>query len=587
MMYETASHPFHRFAPAIATLAAALLLASPLPVAAQETPQETEIPTEALPGQFGETIEVRVINLEVVVTDRDGNPVHDLGPEDFQLTVDGEPQAIEYFTEIANGRAEQTAEETTVPAAPAVSPGEDVGTSYLLFIDDFFTIKRDRDFVLSALRDDLGFLGPQDRLAIVAYDGRQLEMLSSWSQSHEGLERALRRAISRPAFGLQRQLERDQLDTDFLINVAGSLLDDYGGRLPDDPEAIVDFYGRGLGFRTRLTPSERNYVSRVSSQTGGAVAAAAATMRAFARPPGRKVMLLVSGGWPLLPAQYAAGDDRLLWLYEGVQGGETLYRPLVDTANRLGYTVYPIDGPGMQESAGVTASDQSVIQANLRANASRTREWSVESTLRFTAAATGGKALINSAREHALQRVFEDTRSYYWIGFSPSNKGDNERHDVRLTTKRKGLQVRTRTDYLDLSRNAEATMAVESTLLFGLPPGTGELNADVGKPERTGRRRMQVPLTVYLPVNEFTLLQQGDQFVMNVELRFAVQDDRGARAPIPVVPLELTLKEKPPADGVIPYETSLELRPRDHDLVIGAHDPVTGRLLSTTVHVTP
>lgn len=586
MIYETASHhPFHRFGLAIVTLAAALLLASPLPVAAQEATQETEVPTEALPGQFGETIEVRVINLEVVVTDRDGNPVHDLGPEDFQLTVDGEPQAIEYFTEIANGRAEQTAEETTVPAAPAVSPGEDVGTSYLLFIDDFFTVKRDRDRVLSSLRDDLGFLGPQDRLAVVAFDGKQLEMLSTWSQSHVEIERALRRAISRSAHGLQRQIERDQVEPNLLISVPGGTtgFDDF----PEDSIRIVDEFGQNLGFRTRLSPQERHYVERLSGQVGSAVAAAAATMRAFARPPGRKVMLLVAGGWPLLPAEYALGENSLAWLYEGTRGGETLYRPLVDTANRLGYTIYSIDAPGLEATSGISASDRTAVEAGFRANASRSREWSVESTLHFVAAATGGKALINASREHALQRAFEDTRSYYWIGFSPSNKGDNERHDVRLTTKRKGLQVRTRTDYLDLSRNAEATMAVESTLLFGLPPGTGELNVDVGKPERAGRRRMQVPLTVYLPVNEFTLLPQGDQFVMNVELRFAVQDDRGARAPIPVVPLQLTLKEQPPADGVVPYETSLELRPREHDLVIGVHDPVTGRLLSTTVHVTP
>ena len=59
---------------------AALLCASLAPAAAQETPpQET----------FGELIEVRVVNVEVVVTDRDGNRVSGLGPADFRLTVDG------------------------------------------------------------------------------------------------------------------------------------------------------------------------------------------------------------------------------------------------------------------------------------------------------------------------------------------------------------------------------------------------------------------------------------------------------------------------------------------------------------------
>ncbi|HEX9668651.1 MAG TPA: hypothetical protein VGC93_04125, partial [Thermoanaerobaculia bacterium] len=53
--------------------AAALLCASFAPAFAQETPpQET----------FGELIEVRVVNVEVVVTDRDGNRVSGLGPGD-------------------------------------------------------------------------------------------------------------------------------------------------------------------------------------------------------------------------------------------------------------------------------------------------------------------------------------------------------------------------------------------------------------------------------------------------------------------------------------------------------------------------
>ncbi|MGH9379191.1 MAG: VWA domain-containing protein [Thermoanaerobaculia bacterium] len=566
----------------IVPLAIGALLGASLPAAAQEA----EVPAAALPGTFGETIDVRVINLEIVVTDRDGNPVHGLGPEDFELTVDGQPRAIEYFTEIANGRAERAPEGSDVPSAPAVSPGEDVGTSYLLFVDDFATVQRDRNRVLESMQEDLGFIGPQDRMAVVAYDGKQVQMLSTWSQSHEELERALERATRRPAYGLQREIERNQVEPDLLISVAGGPVG-FVDEFPGDSIRLVDQFGQNLGFRTRLSPQERNYASRLTDQVGSAMAAAAATMRAFARPPGRKVMLVVAGEWPLLPAEYAVGDNNLAWLYEGVSGGETLYRPLVDTANRLGYTIYPIDAPGLQALSGVSAADRTGVEAGFRANASRTREWSVESTLRFVAAATGGEALINASREHALQQVFEDTRSYYWIGFSPSNKGDNERHDVRLRTVRRDLRLRSRTDYLDLSRTAEATMAVESTLLFGLPPGTGTLKAELGEPERSGRRRMQVPVTVFLPMDEFTVLPQGEKFVTRVELRFAVQDDEGARAPIPVVPLELTLKAQPPAGAVISYETTLELRPREHDLVIGVHDPVTGRLLSTTAHVKP
>ena len=44
---------------------------------------------------FTETLEVRVVNLEVVEEDRQGSRVPGLSPEDFQLLVDGEKLPIE------------------------------------------------------------------------------------------------------------------------------------------------------------------------------------------------------------------------------------------------------------------------------------------------------------------------------------------------------------------------------------------------------------------------------------------------------------------------------------------------------------
>ncbi|MYJ24076.1 MAG: hypothetical protein F4080_00670 [Holophagales bacterium] len=44
---------------------------------------------EDLPAVFSEVIDVRVVNIEVVVTDRDGNRVHGLTASDFELLVDG------------------------------------------------------------------------------------------------------------------------------------------------------------------------------------------------------------------------------------------------------------------------------------------------------------------------------------------------------------------------------------------------------------------------------------------------------------------------------------------------------------------
>ena len=128
------------------------------------------------PPSFGEAIDVRVVNLEAVVTDRAGKLVTGLKPADFRLRVDGKEVPIEYFSEVHDGQA---------LAAPAAAPeGQPeagravqgltegtVGTYYLVFIDDYFSITPNRDQVLKGLKADLGRLGPDDRMAIVAYDG--------------------------------------------------------------------------------------------------------------------------------------------------------------------------------------------------------------------------------------------------------------------------------------------------------------------------------------------------------------------------------------------------------------------------------
>jgi hypothetical protein len=55
------------------------------------------IAQDPTPEAFTERIEVRVINLEAVVYNKDGERVRGLKPEDFRLLVNGEEVPIGYF----------------------------------------------------------------------------------------------------------------------------------------------------------------------------------------------------------------------------------------------------------------------------------------------------------------------------------------------------------------------------------------------------------------------------------------------------------------------------------------------------------
>lgn len=543
-------------------LGPALAGALAAPLAAQPAPP---------PAIFGETVEVRVVNLEVEVVDRDGFAVTGLAPADFELTVDGERVPIRYFTEIRGGTA--VAPESaggTVAGVPDLVPGEPVGTSYLVFVDEFFPLARDRDRVLQALRDDVGRLKPEDRMAIVAFDGTDLAMLTTWTNSQRELERVLRDAMRRPAYGLRRLSERRSLASD-----------------RDASRGFPGIDGRRLSrLDTRLDVGERFYAETLEQQLDNMASAVAAALRGFANPPGRKVMLLLAGGWPFDVGEFVTSELGRAVVEPGVKRGRQLFAPVIDTANQVGYSIFAVDVPGLAGGAGVDA-ETAVIPEGDERFASFLRENNQQYTLQRIAAETGGRALLDARRLQALATAESATRSYYWLGFSPSWQGDDGLHSVAVKVLRDGLRSRTRTSYVDFSRSSEVTAAVESVLLFGGGPGVLELALVVGKPIPKSSRLMQVPIAFELPTAGLTLLPSAEGAVAELELRVAAVDERGGRSSVPVLPMRLVVSADRTPGATARYETLLELRRMRNRIVVAVYDPAAGSLWSKAVEVEP
>ncbi|MEE8522903.1 MAG: VWA domain-containing protein, partial [Thermoanaerobaculia bacterium] len=540
----------------IGCLLTVLWMALPLAAAAERSP---ETPS------FGEIIDVRVVNLEVVVTHK-GKRVENIDRDSFRLLVDGTEVPIEYFTEVRDGRAAVSTEPST--AVPALEPGEPIGTRYLVFIDDYFAVPAYRNQALRELSKQLSLLGPRDHMAIVAFDGRQVEMLSSWTRSLMQLNSALDEARQRTAFGLQRKSEQRRIDT----------LTRFDSRV-----SLRYFGGRGL--RPGLSGSalypyagfDLSYEEEVRWQVSRVVQGATSALRAFARPPGRKVMLLLSGGWPAVSldstslARYGVRDHRV-------------FDPLIDTANRLGYTLYPVD---LNTDSGIlqkSAEYGDLLQASIESDRRQARDIWEEDALYYLAEATGGRASIDGARNHALERVVEDTRSFYWLGFSPIWEQDDQRHRVKVEMRAKGFKVRTRDSFSDLSRQSEITMMVESAQLFELPlPGQGSLGVSFGEPTQAGFRKVIVPVRLEIPLDQVTLLPVAGGYTASLELRVAATDEDGGSSEIPTVPVELHGDGTPAEGAVAVFETRLKLRSKPHRLLLSLYDPTSGSLLAERI----
>lgn len=510
------------------TIVAGLSLAVPL--VAQDPPAEIPV--------IGETIDVRVVNVEAVVTDAAGKRVRGLSAGDFRLLVDGREVPVEYFTEVEEGapvgpkETAQPAEGAAAPTAP-VSPGEEVGRSYLIYVDDSFSLPGRRNELLEKLERDLALLRAADQMAVLAFDGSHIDVLCGWTGEAGKLREALARARKRPAEGgrmlaHQRAL---QADVDWMETSADSIAT--GGSdsaVGVNANEMAEILG---ALSNRISPEAR-------TQLGRTAAAAAAALRGFEAPPGRKVLLLFSGAWSLSVAPQ-------------------LYGPLVEAANRLGYTVYPVDS-SQSDAAEVTV-------------------------LNRLAQATGGRA-VTSAANDAFREVVADSGSYYWLGFTPTWKADDRRHQVTVEVRRPELAVRSRNGFSDLSRRTETAMKAESVLLFGGPQEERRLLVELGAPRRKGRT-LEVPVTLGIPVEALAPRPEGEGYLAEIPLGVAVEDKNGGRAEQPSMRLKVMLAKLPPVGTYARFQTTLNLRNMEQRLIFTVHDEASGQTLWGQAELVP
>jgi VWFA-related protein len=536
----------------------ALILGLALSAAAQQASQPSSEP-------FGEVIDVRVVNVEVVVTDRDGNRVQGLKPGDFRLRVDGKEVPVGFFTEVLGGQAIAPPTGQGQPA-PGVAPGEAIGTWYLVFVDDFFAQSSHRNRVLEMLKNDLSRLGPEDRMAVVAFDGGRLAMLSSWTNSARDLSRAFSDAMARPARGPLRTTElREMLNNE---QFAAEAEDPFQDGSPSLNERIQNY---GLSLQ------EKSYGSTLTRQVQAEVSAVVSAMRATGGVPGRKVLLLLSGGWPYNIQSYIRGEQDTSMSRE-LPNGEKLYRPLTTTANLLGYTIYPVDVPGMQNEAAGTGSGPA-------GSGGRFRELEIEGALSFLAQETGGRPMMNTQRDKVLEVAETDTRSYYWLGFSPTWERNDKPHQVDVQVLRPGLTARYRNSFLDMSRQATVSMILESALLFGNLPDAIPMPVRVGTVQ-SRKGSTEIPLTLALPVNAFSAVPMTDgKYRAKLELRIVATDDQGNRSDIQALPLELASDKEPKAGGYVKYETKITIKGKPRQLVLATYDPLSGKIATAQADV--
>lgn len=567
MMRRTATSPF-----LLLPILVGALLAPAAPAAAQEGAPADPAPAEEQSSElFLDTVDVNVVNVDVYVTDDQGNPVTGLGIDDFELYEDGRPMTITNFYAIEDrrvvddGSGEPPATEALpedVPAQVAEAEREAVPEeqrlSLVVYVDNLNIRPHNRRRVLQDVRSFLRReLTRDDRVMLVTYE-RALHVRQPFTTDAERVVEALFEVDELSGLALHAESER----RDVLRRIEESA----GG-------------GEALMWAESYAESVRNDLHFT-------IDALREIVTSLAGLPGRKAVLYVSDGVPMI-----AGEDIFYAVESAFQSTGAMTRmygfdssrrfeELAAHANANRVSFYTIDAAGLRVYSSADAQTFQADRAGGASHIDSIRTHNLQSTLILMAEKTGGKAIINQNRvADALTDVAKDFRTYYSIGYSPGHSGDGRYHriEVKLPDGERGWTVRHRDGYRDKPPAAQMSDGVLAALNFPYhsnPLGV-ELSFDPGSRRDDGH--YLVPVNVRIPIRALTLVPRGDAYEASAQIFLAAMDDRGwisevQQADLPVRVPQDRIDESLEEDYV--YTVQLLLRSGEQKVAVGLRDQI-------------
>jgi len=401
---------------AVLSLAAAALAAA-LPLAAQAPP-----PTAAPPGPRASApppvtfaVEVGYVEVDAIVTDKDGNPVRDLKKEEFSVLEDGKPQSIDLFhqIDIPYERPEPAPGRRPVPLDVQTNARPFDGRVYVIVLDELHTTPSRSLLVRAAARRFLERNFTEDDLGAVVHTGGP----ASAGQGLTNDRQALLAAVDR-----------------------------FSGRaLTASTLTRIDEYRRTADTRQQGDPvrdpeeMERAYNARNSMETLKSVSDWLGRLRGR-----RKAVLFLSEG---------IGYN----LYDQINNREAssvldAIREATAAAARANVSFYAIDPRGLGGLSDEMMEIQPVFDdpaLGLTPQGLQEELQMSQDSLRTLADETSGFAAVNTNDfSTAFARIVKDNSAYYVLGYyPPGQRKDGRFHKLEVRVSRPGVKVRARSGY--------------------------------------------------------------------------------------------------------------------------------------------
>jgi VWFA-related protein len=520
----------------------ALAVSIPFAAHAQEQP--------AVP-KLTEQIEVRIANVDVIVTDRAGKPVAGLTKDDFEIVENKIAQPIVNFFE---ARPDATAAVTTasptgmapvtadaLPATPA--PPRRV----VFYIDNLSLTGSERNQLLAEMKTFVNDMRPGDEVMIATFN-RMLRIPLTFTSDREQITAALGRIAGESASGETR------LNESFM--------------------AQQDIHASG-NHEQRVFLAKA-YAQTVLNDVQQSAKAVKTLMTNLAGLEGKKVLVLASEGFPVQPGvemfeyidrlgdEVSSRDEIQFRLKNPPEvrgsGGTVTAQPAIpppmpgmtkmlgsamvnarefsaekviesigSAANANGVTLYTIHA-GALDGGTSAGADRSRAISNTVAMHSRSN---AEAGLKSLAELTGGLASVTASKHQGLfEGIRRDLDSYYSLGYR-SAPGEGER-TLQVRMKKGGRYiVRTRRTHVQKSLEQDMSDRVIANLLS--KPRGNDLNVSITTEEEveTAQGKIRVPVKIHVPMDSLTLLEQtGGRLEGGFDVFVVVADKGGSLSPV-------------------------------------------------------
>jgi VWFA-related protein len=380
---------------------------------------------------------VRVVLVDVVVTNGKDEPITGLHPEDFQVSEDGQAQTLASFEEHAGlPDVPALAIQAKLPPnvfsnAPLVKMGD---TANVLLLDALNTPTSDQNYVHAQMIKYIKGIRPGTRLAIFTL-GSQLRFVQGFTTDASVLMAALNGKKTEgnpqlsPLLPTAAETDANQRLVEQMEEMQAA---NQSAQLQASIDALKQFQGETASFQTDVRVE---ITLKAMQQLAHYLAAI----------PGRKNVIWFSGSFPLSIFDFGqTGPNSAMRQY-----GEVVAK----TANLLAaaqVAIYPIGAEGVAPNrqfdfssqqppkvAGATPEQQMTQYQTQDLQAETTERNANHTTMDELARDTGGEAFYNTnGLNDALDRVLNDGTHYYTLTYTPTNKrmdGQLRRIQVKLT----------------------------------------------------------------------------------------------------------------------------------------------------------